>query len=131
MVTYSYIKPIRHKYRHTPSAHLPFFFFLNDTAPPEIYPLPPHAALPIWALHQRSPRPAGASTRPGRPGGCPGPAGLTRRNMLQVGTIGALHLSLPSVLAAGDPIRSGEHTSELQSPCNLVCRLLLEKKKNT
>src|SRR5256885_13010228 len=25
--------------------------------------------------------------------------------------------------------RSGEHTSELQSPCNLVCRLLLEKKK--
>src|SRR2546426_7821986 len=31
----------------------------------------------------------------------------------------------PSVLA-----RSEEHTSELQSPCNLVCRLLLEKKKN-
>src|SRR5688500_10211178 len=34
---------------------------------------------------------------------------------------------------AGDPhyllIRSEEHTSELQSPCNLVCRLLLEKKK--
>src|SRR3989454_5036449 len=30
--------------------------------------------------------------------------------------------------AAGDP-RSEEHTSELQSPCNLVCRLLLEKKK--
>src|SRR5256885_2728427 len=28
-------------------------------------------------------------------------------------------------------IRSEEHTSELQSPCNLVCRLLLEKKKNT
>src|SRR5256885_5372739 len=26
-------------------------------------------------------------------------------------------------------IRSEEHTSELQSPCNLVCRLLLEKKK--
>src|SRR2546426_9044996 len=26
--------------------------------------------------------------------------------------------------------RSEEHTSELQSPCNLVCRLLLEKKKN-
>src|SRR6266850_238643 len=29
------------------------------------------------------------------------------------------------------PARSEEHTSELQSPCNLVCRLLLEKKKNT
>src|SRR5256885_10993557 len=28
------------------------------------------------------------------------------------------------------PSRSEEHTSELQSPCNLVCRLLLEKKKN-
>src|SRR5256885_12387956 len=29
----------------------------------------------------------------------------------------------------GPPARSEEHTSELQSPCNLVCRLLLEKKK--
>src|SRR5256885_10977321 len=29
-----------------------------------------------------------------------------------------------------DRSRSEEHTSELQSPCNLVCRLLLEKKKN-
>src|SRR3989454_11069688 len=32
---------------------------------------------------------------------------------------------------ASTPDRSEEHTSELQSPCNLVCRLLLEKKKNT
>src|SRR2546426_6953599 len=30
---------------------------------------------------------------------------------------------------ADDLLRSEEHTSELQSPCNLVCRLLLEKKK--
>src|SRR5256885_11432109 len=30
---------------------------------------------------------------------------------------------------ADDVVRSEEHTSELQSPCNLVCRLLLEKKK--
>src|SRR5256885_7181360 len=30
-----------------------------------------------------------------------------------------------------DAPRSEEHTSELQSPCNLVCRLLLEKKKHT
>src|SRR2546426_7987443 len=29
-----------------------------------------------------------------------------------------------------DSLRSGEHTSELQSPCNLVCRLLLGKKKS-
>src|SRR2546426_8787576 len=28
-----------------------------------------------------------------------------------------------------DAVRSEEHTSELQSPCNIVCRLLLEKKK--
>src|SRR2546426_6609784 len=33
-------------------------------------------------------------------------------------------------LAVETPYRSEEHTSELQSPCNLVCRLLLEKKKN-
>src|SRR2546426_4938809 len=33
-------------------------------------------------------------------------------------------------LAAAPEARSEEHTSELQSPCNLVCRLLLEKKKN-
>src|SRR2546426_1161890 len=32
-------------------------------------------------------------------------------------------------LLAGTAFRSEEHTSELQSPCNLVCRLLLEKKK--
>src|SRR2546426_6122693 len=42
----------------------------------------------------------------------------------------------PSTLSGGSPAsrtlpkdRSEEHTSELQSPCNLVCRLLLEKKK--
>src|SRR5256885_6181097 len=34
--------------------------------------------------------------------------------------------NLPQLLEA----RSEEHTSELQSPCNLVCRLLLEKKKS-
>src|SRR5256885_5562218 len=31
----------------------------------------------------------------------------------------------------GREVRSEEHTSELQSPCNLVCRLLLEKKKKS
>src|SRR2546426_5091736 len=34
-------------------------------------------------------------------------------------------------LLAGEDARSEEHTSELQSPCNLVCRLLLEKKKKS
>src|SRR5256885_12333033 len=37
---------------------------------------------------------------------------------------------LDSRLRATRSLRSEEHTSELQSPCNLVCRLLLEKKKN-
>src|SRR5688500_19744262 len=39
---------------------------------------------------------------------------------------GALPVSLSDTVR----VRSEEHTSELQSPCNLVCRLLLEKKKN-
>src|SRR2546426_7287449 len=37
---------------------------------------------------------------------------------------------LPDAEPEEFPGRSEEHTSELQSPCNLVCRLLLEKKKN-
>src|SRR5438270_5848469 len=38
---------------------------------------------------------------------CPGPVGLTRRNMLQIGAIGALNLALPRVLAAGERSRGG------------------------
>src|SRR2546426_8230968 len=44
-----------------------------------------------------------------------------------------LLLALPGIRTGVGPlvrVRSEEHTSELQSPCNLVCRLLLEKKKN-
>src|SRR2546426_8453452 len=40
-----------------------------------------------------------------------------------------LHTELAAVPRASSVCRSEEHTSELQSPCNLVCRLLLEKKK--
>src|SRR5256885_12436697 len=36
---------------------------------------------------------------------------------------------IPAAPAIANAVRSEEHTSELQSPCNLVCRLLLEKKK--
>src|SRR2546426_2316688 len=39
--------------------------------------------------------------------------------------------ALKNYREADSSSRSEEHTSELQSPCNLVCRLLLEKKKNT
>src|SRR3989454_1436030 len=49
------------------------------------------------------------------------------------GVVNEKGLDVPALLAhtaAGKPVvRSEEHTSELQSPCNLVCRLLLEKKK--
>src|SRR5256885_12636712 len=41
------------------------------------------------------------------------------------------HRLLPVAARDRHDHRSEEHTSELQSPCNLVCRLLLEKKKNT
>src|SRR2546426_6286639 len=44
-----------------------------------------------------------------------------------------LLVTLVSLACSGhiaEGLRSEEHTSELQSPCNLVCRLLLEKKKN-
>src|SRR5256885_12352192 len=39
------------------------------------------------------------------------------------------HTRVPRLRAEVRVMRSEEHTSELQSPCNLVCRLLLEKKK--
>src|SRR2546426_6111464 len=45
--------------------------------------------------------------------------------------IGALHVDRPRETSFPLGDRSEEHTSELQSPCNLVCRLLLEKKKKT
>src|SRR3989454_5126786 len=42
---------------------------------------------------------------------------------------GDAHLPPPAPPPHETDVRSEEHTSELQSPCNLVCRLLLEKKK--
>src|SRR2546426_8523407 len=42
----------------------------------------------------------------------------------------AIHEQLFHEEAGASQFRSEEHTSELQSPCNLVCRLLLEKKKD-
>src|SRR5256885_12415053 len=53
-----------------------------------------------------------------------------RRGLAVVGGEEA-HLVEHRPAAVKDDIRSEEHTSELQSPCNLVCRLLLEKKKKT
>src|SRR5256885_6261963 len=50
---------------------------------------------------------------------------LTPMQRVQV----ARHPKRPYTLDYVNTVRSEEHTSELQSPCNLVCRLLLEKKK--
>src|SRR5256885_13066135 len=44
---------------------------------------------------------------------------------------GARRIAREIEVAPQQEFRSEEHTSELQSPCNLVCRLLLEKKKNS
>src|SRR5258708_28077310 len=89
------------------------FFFFNDTATTEIYTLSLHDALPIWwraaCPTRRSPAPCSSRPRPS-------PTTLstsTRR----------------STPPRAPPPRSEEHTSELQSPDHLVCRLLLEKKK--
>src|SRR2546430_11877853 len=87
------------------------FFFFNDTATTEIYTLSLHDALPIWRRRMRS---SGCGStrwrwpsrsRGDRPARCGGRCG--RRPPQR---------------------RSEEHTSELQSQSNLVCRLLLEKK---
>src|SRR5438874_5520530 len=75
-------------------------FFFNDTATTEIYTLSLHDALPISAASSRRAGPGPAAAR----GSFPAPP-------------------------ARPPRRSEEHTSELQSRRDLVCRLLLEKKK--
>src|SRR5437667_12658729 len=77
-----------------------FFFFFNDTATTEIYTLSLHDALPI-------------STR------------LSRAEPRDTKTAGCV----PTIPILVHAERSEEHTSELQSHHDLVCRLLLEKKK--
>src|SRR5256885_12240944 len=91
-----------------------FFFFFNDTATTEIYTLSLHDALPIFAFVEVGSQRAGQVA-----------AGGEAQNA------DAQRIDLPLGRASPDRAngRSEEHTSELQSPCNLVCRLLLEKKK--
>src|SRR5437764_4566316 len=85
-------------------------FFFTDTATTEIYTLSLHDALPIW-LRRSSRRPSGSR----------------RRHFLSPRRRRQRH---PTTAAeSGHARRSEEHTSELQSPMYLVCRLLLEKKK--
>src|SRR5688500_19849387 len=57
---------------------------------------------------------------------------VARRPLERLRRLGQLDFARPRLDAAAENVRvprSEEHTSELQSPCNLVCRLLLEKKK--
>src|SRR2546426_7406087 len=54
------------------------------------------------------------------------PRAIRRADQVRNGEVGQDH---PREEHPGRLTRSEEHTSELQSPCNLVCRLLLEKKK--
>src|SRR5256885_15294696 len=94
--------------------HLHFFFFFNDTATTEIYTLSLHDALPIFNVLRISAMTCALS----------GTRWIALRNTTASteDTMRDTHSALPSM-------RSEEHTSELQSPCNLVCRLLLEKKQ--
>src|SRR5436190_11630297 len=86
------------------SFSLYFFFFFNDTATTEIYTLSLHDALPI-----------STSTCIGRRNWAAYWLGWNRAHRWAPCTVGSA--------------RSEEHTSELQSHSDLVCRLLLEKKK--
>src|SRR3712207_7117789 len=107
-----------------------FFFFLNDTATPEIYTLSLHDSLPICqgghhpirrgvSDPPHDLRVTGQSAdRPPKPVAMPEWAPATVRT------------SRCGMLARRWP-RSEEHTSELQSRQYLVCRLLLEKKNKT
>src|SRR5690242_21274877 len=94
-------------------------FFFTDTAPPAIYTLSLHDALPISTQHA----PYSTHERFAGPGSCSSKTCLAIKARPEQG------LTQYRRLSGGRFPRSEEHTSELQSHVNLVCRLLLEKKK--
>src|SRR5256886_4768028 len=107
------------------------FFFFNDTPTTEISTLPLHDALPIPRRRARRP-PLRLDQRRGAPDA------QSRRGShdLRQGTHRAVRFQAAESRtdarhvsdAVRRDLRSEEHTSELQSQSNLVCRLLLEKK---
>src|SRR5258708_21158865 len=94
-----------------------FFFFFNDTATTEIYTLSLHDALPILQK-LASETGDGSSTHPVRALVMAEPPSIDANEITDKG-----YINQRAVLE-----RSEEHTSELQPPDHLVCRLLLEKK---
>src|SRR2546430_4920897 len=109
---------------------LTFFFFLKNTPPPEISPLPLPAPLPISkpqpVFFQTSHRLSMANifAKPFQK------LVLLPRCKGTIATRKPRRRNLINRLLISRHTRSEEHTSELQSQSNLVCRLLLEKKKN-
>src|SRR3712207_9542158 len=95
-------------------------FFFNDTATTEIYTLSLHDALPIFVCVKQVPDTSGKVAV--------NPDGTLNRNSMAAIINPDDMIALEQALKLKD--RSEEHTSELQSRQYLVCRLLLEKKKN-
>src|SRR5206468_12773040 len=99
-----------------------FFFVFNAHAPPEIYTLSLHDALPISSATARIRTRAATSRFPSR---------VSRSSSATDSASVSASSSTEELLKRPPPQRSEEHTSELQSRSDLVCRLLLEKKKTT
>src|SRR5256885_12302615 len=103
-------------------------FFFNDTATTEIYTLSLHDALPILgpARNRLEHEGVAAAGEPGVQSQREGPLSslMLERRVHEVRAAALKHQGTQWTFT-----RSEEHTSELQSPCNLVCRLLLAKKK--
>src|SRR5205807_10569352 len=89
--------------------------FINATATTEIYTLSLHDALPIYLLLPQRVIISGKS----------GPSIFLMASCMPTGP----ESNDSTIFLTMSSMRSEEHTSERQSPCNLVCRLLLEKKK--
>src|SRR5256886_2992162 len=101
------------------------FFFFNDTATTEIYTLSLHDALPISPTIVATALPFNSQPWKGLFIDLLAPAFLSNTQS-RSGSNTVTSASTPTLKV---PFRSEEHTSELQSQSNLVCRLLLEKKK--
>src|SRR5205807_6888638 len=107
------------------------FIFFTDTVTAEIYTLSLHDALPIFRIGSVGRhRPDDARVSAQRLSVDDGEARRPVDVRLVQGNARSRSSAIPEASARAGLLcrRSEEHTSELQSPCNLVCRLLLEKK---